>query len=448
MRSFNLYRRNGVFYCRFYNPIKKAYTGAISTRETSRNAAMAVVALWELSGIPTKDNSRKTPESIVNLDILFHSVRQAPLTKKDANTIIKILEDRGLLESDKPLTDADQPFLSFLETFWDYDRSPYVKEKQAYGQRIGRRHCKEQTKLLSHWRKYLSPDMTARALTRETLSQFQLKLRETLAPKTANAVLSAGSTVLKWLHDRGDLPNDAGAGLRRFAGQSKKRDVFSQAEAKKLFSVEWKDERSRVANLLAMTSGMRAGEILGLRQDAIKSDRIEVNYSWSPVDGMKPPKNGESRTVPLMPFVREELLRLAAGNPHGPDGFIFYQADPEKPMRLGSLVDFMREAFIDSHLPEEERNNSEKREAIRRELIDRGVCFHSWRHFFTANLADHVEMRAVMLSTGHKTVAVAEAYANHQNAEHFRKTAEALTEVFGNVVPFPATSGTTAAAGK
>ena len=31
--------------------------------------------------------------------------------------------------------------MPFLERFWTYDESPYVREKLAHRHRIGRRHC-------------------------------------------------------------------------------------------------------------------------------------------------------------------------------------------------------------------------------------------------------------------------------------------------------------------
>ena len=43
-------------------------------------------------------------------------------------------------------------------------------------------------------------------------------------------------------------------------------------EAAAIFKVQWKDERARLANMLAMVTGMRAGEIQGLRVQNLGKD--------------------------------------------------------------------------------------------------------------------------------------------------------------------------------
>ena len=67
-------------------------------------------------------------------------------------------------------------------------------------------------------------------------------------------------------------------------------------------------------------------------------------------------------------------------------------------------------------------------------MIKRGICFHSWRHFYTASLADRIEMRSVQLATGHKTTAMAEHYANHAQGDHLEAVSRAVSDVFAKVL--------------
>jgi len=69
---------------------------------------------------------------------------------------VDALIDRGII-TDQATPVAEQPeepkeearlLLPFLQEFWDYEKSPYVKEKLAYGQSIGKRHCYEQSRLV------------------------------------------------------------------------------------------------------------------------------------------------------------------------------------------------------------------------------------------------------------------------------------------------------------
>jgi integrase len=62
----------------------------------------------------------------------------------------------------------------------------------------------------------------------------------------------------------------------------------------------------------------------------------------------------------------------------------------------------------------------------------RGVSFHSWRHFFAANMADVVDRRA-MIATGHRIAAVFDTYADHATATKFREVASAAQLVFSDL---------------
>jgi integrase len=153
-------------------------------------------------------------------------------------------------------------------------------------------------------------------ITRDDLREFQISLKEkNLAPKTINIILTVGSVAFGWLIDRGEITTNPSSGLRKFAGESKKRDILTAKEVQQLFSVKWIDERSRVANLLSMTTGMRASEVVALQPADIKEDRLMIRHSYSFADGLKKPKNGEERVVPLLKEVREELINLLLQNP-------------------------------------------------------------------------------------------------------------------------------------
>ena len=83
-----------------------------------------------------------------------------------------------------------------------------------------------------------------------------------------------------------------------------------------LFAKPWEDGAAMAANLLSGTTGMRQGEVLAIRGGDIGEGVLNVAYSWSVEDGLKSPKNGERRKVPLLLEVRAALLAVMAGNPH------------------------------------------------------------------------------------------------------------------------------------
>ena len=211
--------------------------------------------------------------------------------------------------------------MSFLYHFWDYEQSPYVREKLAYGHSIGRRHCYEQAKRLHHWRDFFGENTDPRDVTRDQLKEFQLYLRDKkLAAKTVNMIVAADTVALGWLAEQGVLGSDPATGLRKFSGRPKQRGILTPEQVQSLVAVDWPDNRARVGNLVAMTTGLRSGEVIALRLDDIGEDRVHVRSSWSFADGLKKPKNGEEREVPFLPAIRDELLQLAKENPHGANG--------------------------------------------------------------------------------------------------------------------------------
>ena len=73
----------------------------------------------------------------------------------------------------------------------------------------------------------------------------------------------------------------SGSGLMKFSGRPAKRGVLAEEEVGRLFKVRWADERARIGNLTAMSTGLRAGEVLALQVRDIGEDRLHVRHSWS-----------------------------------------------------------------------------------------------------------------------------------------------------------------------
>lgn len=449
-RRFSLFQRKGrpYYFAQLKDPATGRYTYPKSTGCDEESEALLVVAEWLRNGVPEHRTrttiTRRAPQELFNTDRIVNAIREAErITENDTRRIVSALTDRGAIASatlsgERP---ESEKLLDFLKRFWDYDNSEYVREKISYGHSIGRRHCYENTRRLHHWEAYFAGTRLA-DISRDDLRDFSLSLREKgLAPKTCNMILAAGTVALSWAKDQGIIETNPAEGLRKFSGKAVERGILSPEEAQQVFTVTWSDKRARVGNLVAMTCGLRSGEVLALRREDIGEDRLHVRHSWSFTDGLKTPKNGEEREAPLLPAVRDELLRLSQENPHGPNGFIFHHHAPDRPCDGEVLRKGLMRALVDMSLPESKRGDEEKRKKALEKYRARGVAFHSWRHFYSTHLADKVELRAVQLATGHKTGAMAEHYAKHKQAKHWESASDAVKEAFGNVLPFEKKTG-------
>jgi len=326
---FFLYRRGRFYYCQFYDPKTRKYLSGRSTRQESRNAATMVIYEWLQNGIPEPGSSaRRSVSATIDVETTIETIRKAELTPRDAERIAEALKDQGLIEiTVVKAGPGSEGFISFLTRFWDYDESPYVREKLAHGHHIGRRHCYDMALWLKrHWKSFFG-DKRLSEIQRVDLKDFSMRLAESknLKPKTINNILSVGTVALRWAKAKELIAANPADGLVKFSGSTAKRGVLTEMEARSLFAVEWIDERGRLGNLLSMTTGLRAGEVLGLQIRDISNDRLYVRHSWGNKDSLKSTKTGVERTVPLLGSVRDELLKLARKNPHeiGPSSFIF-----------------------------------------------------------------------------------------------------------------------------
>jgi integrase len=135
-----------------------------------------------------------------------------------------------------------------------------------------------------------------------------LKTKKGLSAASVNQARNAAFVALRYAKRRKLIKGFDFDAVIRASGKAKLRGILSREEAEKLFSVTWRDNRSRLINLIASRTGMRIGEIRALRVCDIQKDRISVAHSWSSGDGgLKCTKTGESRDVPLLPDLYEEI---------------------------------------------------------------------------------------------------------------------------------------------
>ena len=356
------------------------------------------------------------------IEKILKAIQKTDLNSDDALRIVQTLKNRGLLS-----ITAVKPgngmilFTEFLEKFWDYKSSAYIREKLARGHRIGKRHSYDSKSSFNRYWEPVFKGRTLYSITRQDLKAFSLSLADKgLAPSSINKIMCVGNTALLWAYREGFISADPTEGLISFSGEVKKRGVLTPLEAQALFAHTWKDERAYVGNLLACTTGLRLGEVIALKREDIEERAINVRHSWSSYDGLKCPKNGETRRAPLLPEVRDALLSLADKNPHTHGRFIFYGKLMDKPAvpRLfrSGLQNALKEIGIDAR--------------------KRDIVFHSHRHFWAARMSDRMTADQVCRVTGHKSKAVFEAYANHITEKNIEEVGKVGAEVFKNILPF------------
>ncbi|MCL2472898.1 MAG: hypothetical protein FWF26_04395 [Treponema sp.] len=265
-RKFYLYRRkSGVYYAELLSQdgLRVLYR---STGSKNRDTALFAVAGWLKEGIPIKGRVKPLKEA-ANFQSAMKYLKVGDLNEAQALEIAQELKKRGLLAFGiSSASQGNQVFVSYLREFWCYETSAYITDKKMHGKSITRRTCRcAQNMINKDWAHFFR-DKLISEVTRQDLREFGFSLRERLAGKSINNVLSVGVKALKWAYQEKMIPENITEGLGGFTGGGKARDILTEEETEKLFNeTYWNDKKAYAAALLAETSGLRNGEIRALR---------------------------------------------------------------------------------------------------------------------------------------------------------------------------------------
>jgi len=125
------------------------YYPAISTRQKTEVEAVKTAFAWLRDGIPQK----RMPVKVQVQDLALKDTARKIKTKAEAEILIKEMKRAGWIKSYVLAeSQAAQDLAAFLSDFWDWDKSPYIKEKRRKNHGIHRRHCILQSQAITlYW---------------------------------------------------------------------------------------------------------------------------------------------------------------------------------------------------------------------------------------------------------------------------------------------------------
>jgi integrase len=236
----------------------------------------------------------------------------------------------------------------------------------------------------------------------------------------ANTVLGCLNTMMAWAVEQEIIKTNPCARVKRLKNDRKKIEIITVEESQKLFPKNWKNvwgdkEVAYVANRLASVTGMRAGEIMGLRGEYVFDDYIYICGSYGEY-GYGPTKTKEARFIPLIPEIISLLKKLIERNGKG---YVFSLDGGGKPVCRKHIYDEFHRAL--------------KRIGIgQAEITRRGLSIHSWRHFLNTELQRQgLSLQQVQAVTGHKSDRMTEWYS-HFDARQLSNVMDAQRVITGN----------------
>ena len=328
-------------------------------------------------------------------------------------------------------------FEDFARDFFEED-SDYITYREQRGHGMGFVHRKHNATYL---RLYIEPffkGMRIDSISPETIEDFQSALLKpqgsgkTISPTTANHITQALRHIMTWAKKKKMSSIDAFDGVDPLAEKPKARGVLTAAEVRTILAPNpkaWPDPLALLLNRTAARTGLRSGELQALRRrdiealplpDGRNAGLITVSHSWERRGVLKAPKSGKSRSVIIPPRLYEEIAAVLDASPwKDPDSFVFYSAEPTKPMSHKKIDKDFRRAVNTIGLSEEARQA-------------RSISFHSWRHFANSMLLNEgIPLIRVQAQIGHQSQAMSEKYY-HVGEDEVRIVA-ALERGFGEL---------------
>lgn len=327
-----------------------------------------------------------------------------------------------------PLGDT-MPFSAFAEGWWQPGHE-YVKRQVARGFSLGGSYLAQCRSLLSN---HLIPHFgraVLASISPRHVDDFLFTLAgKGLSSSTVNHCLSVLSLMLTEAKFRGLIKDNPTDGVRRMANRPHARGILTLDEVKRLLdettiNTVWDGNLVHYCiNLLAASTGMRAGEIMALRVGHVHlppDGYVEVVSAWKRSDQVfGDPKCRSFREIPL-PEKTAKYVALVMNQRAGPDELLF-PADAERYARRQRSLGKSATACtspIGHHAIQAHLYDALSKLTPPIDPVDRRVVFHSWRHWFTSlirnsnSLPDHVARRL----TGHRSSAI-EGYTHTDRSD-------------------------------
>jgi integrase len=194
--------------------------------------------------------------------------------------------------------------------------------------------------------------------------------------------------------------------IKKLTENGRKIDILKMDEVRRLFPARWEDvwdsQCVYMANKLAAFTGMRLGEIVGLKGDYVFPEYVAVKGQFNAEGEYTQTKTKEDRDIPITAGIYRDLKRLTALNGNG---YVFSEDGGESPVCRSAVYDGLCRALENIGIDHAER-------------IRRGLSFHAWRHFLITflRMSDISDKKAKDVA-GHSSAFMSDHYTHLDSRE-------------------------------
>lgn len=294
---------------------------------------------------------------------------------------------------------TDMTLINYINKYLEEEKKGSVKTT-TYEQYISR--------VSTYLKPYPIADMKMRDIAQENAKYYCKKLVDEATIPIHNYMLSFLKSVFKKLHEDGEIALNPFARITAIKYKRKFREPLTLKEQETILnSLDLSDKRE-LAIYIALNSGCRLGEVMGLKWEDISDDGIiRIDKQYARVEkgrfeetSLKTTNSKRENPIPHKAFERIEKYRGT--------GYIFSD-DGEKP--------------FDRKKVQRRFNKICKEHGIK-------STFHSTRHTYITRLYEAgIDAKTAQILAGHADIETTLNIYTHVSADQKRKSVEALEDL-------------------
>jgi len=227
----------------------------------------------------------------------------------------------------------------------------------------------------------------------ELVERYKAKRKTEVSPATVNREIAFLKTMFNKAVEWGRLELSPLKNVKKFKEDNGRERILTNEETKRL--VEAATSHLRPILIIALNTGMRRGEILGLKWNNIELSKRCIHIEDS--------KAGKPRSIPMNGLVIEAMSIIPQNSE-----YVFYNPKTKGPIQdvKTSFKTTCREAKI------------------------KGLRFHDLRHTAATRMIEAgVDLVTVSKILGHSSIQMTMRYA-HPTPENMRRAVEKLAEIY------------------
>jgi integrase len=324
-------------------------------------------------------------------------------TKTAARNVCNLLNRKGTL---LPEGKTMPTFEEYATGFWDWDNSPYLKERRKRV-KLTQNYTDKNKKLTDSTLISYFGKMKLDSITGEVIEGWLDAMIETGKKNvTINGYFGTLMTMMKWAVRKRIIERDPFLDVQRLIKETKEKKIITQDEFKAMFVDNWKkvwdnDLLMCTAHKLAALTSMRCSEVLGLKGEYVFDNYLYLCGQFDDY-GYRETKPKIKHHIPLPAELVRDLRKLIKIND---DGFVFSEDGGATPITRRRIYLGLQRACGNIGIDEDE-------------MKKRGINVHGWRHFCnTELLKGGLSVKKVQAVTGHKSENMTDNYTHFDPME-------------------------------